>query len=260
MRTPLFVSVVCLSLAGCSPAGPESGDLRTQAIDGMEQVYVGAGPFVMGSDPNDPSSEPDEWPAHRVVLGGFWIDRTEVTNAQYGLCVAAGACRPPLHSRRFGRPELEDHPVLGVTWYEAGDYCRWAGRRLPTEAEWEKAARGTDGRAYPWGDGPPSAEVANFDQLFGETTPVGSFPAGASPYGAFDLAGNAWEWVADTYDDAYYQVSPARDPQGPPESVNWRVVRGGSWNTAAGALRSANRFWSFPRRDYFDGFRCASDG
>lgn len=245
-------------LAACvSIWNPESGDRRTIQVDHMEQVYVGAGPFLMGSTNDDPHAKPDEFPQHHVELDSFWIDMTEVTNAQYAVCVEQEACVAPLHSRHFGRPELADHPVIGVTWYEAQDYCEWAGRRLPTEAEWEKAARGVDGRIFPWGNDPPTPERAAFDLKDG-TRPVGSYPEGASPYGALDMAGNAWEWVADTYDPDYYSVSPEVNPTGPPVSVNNRGVRGGAWNTAPFTVRAANRFWSFPRRDYFDGFRCAS--
>lgn len=225
----------------------------------MEQVFVGEGEFLMGSTAADPDAEADEFPQHAIHLEGFWIDRTEVSNRQYALCVDAKVCDPPLHSRHFGRPDVDDHPVIGVSWFEAAEYCAWAERRLPSEAEWEKAARGTDGRIFPWGDEAPTPARAAYD-LGDGTTPVGTHPEGASPYGALDMAGNAWEWTADTYDPEYYAVSPREDPPGPRESVNWRVIRGGSSNTAPRALRAANRFWAFPKRGYFDGFRCASDG
>lgn len=252
-----LVALSAVGLAGCALLPVESGDTRTSSTDGMVEIYVAAGTFLMGSAADDPAAKPDEFPQHVVDLDAFWIDKTEVTNSQYALCVEQGACDPPLHSRRFGLSELAEHPVLGVTWYEAQAYCAWAGRRLPTEAEWEKAARGDDGRIYPWGNDPPTAARAAYDLKDG-TRPVGSFPDGASPYGALDMAGNAWEWVADTYHPDYYAVSPDRNPPGPPESVNNRGVRGGAWNTAPFTMRAANRFWSFPRRDYFDGFRCAS--
>jgi formylglycine-generating enzyme required for sulfatase activity len=252
----IFLTV---GLSGCGGQGEvHSGDRRISAIDGMEQVFVESGLFTMGSSVDDPQANADELPQHEVTLDSFWIDRTEVTNAQYAACIAAGACSAPVHSTHFGRPELENHPVFGVSWFEAVAYCAWAGRRLPTEAEWEKAARGADERLYPWGNEAPSSDRLNFDLQHEGTFPVGSFPAGASPYGALDMAGNVWEWTADTYDSAYYASSPSDNPPGPPESVNWRVIRGGAWNTAPRAVRAANRFWSFPKRDYFDGFRCAA--
>ena len=222
----------------------------------MAMVFVPAGAFRMGSGEADPDAEVDEKPQHDVVLDAFWIDRTEVTNAMYARCVQAGACTAPMHSSRYGLATHAGHPVTGVTWFQAQEYCAWAGRRLPTEAEWEKAARGPDGRLFPWGDGAPGSSLLNFDGQVGDTTTVGSYPAGASPYGVLDMAGNVWEWTADWYARDYYADSPQANPPGP-ASGNLRVLRGGAWGVDAGAVRAANRFWAFPGRNDFDGFRCA---
>jgi formylglycine-generating enzyme required for sulfatase activity len=213
----------------------------------------------MGSD----DGNSDEQPAHTVYLDAFAIDRTEVTNAQYARCVQAGACRPPGSSSSYTRanyfadPRYADHPVIYVSWDDARAYCAWAGRRLPTEAEWEKAARGTDGRTYPWGD-EWDASKANTDEAgVGDTTPVGAYPAGASPYGALDMAGNVWEWVADWYGEDYYRESPGENPLGPASGTN-RVVRGGSWGNVQWLARAADRYGFTPDdRNSHVGFRCA---
>jgi formylglycine-generating enzyme required for sulfatase activity len=206
-------------------------------IDGALLVFVPAGEFTMGSD----DGNSDEQPAHTVYLDAFAIDRTEVTNAQYARCVQAGACRPPGSSSSYTRanyfadPRYADHPVIYVSWDDARAYCAWAGRRLPTEAEWEKAARGTDGRTYPWGDEWDASKANTSEAGPGDTTPVGAYPQGASPYGALDMAGNVWEWVADWYGEDYYRESPGENPLGPASGTN-RVVRGGSWATFSGSL------------------------
>jgi formylglycine-generating enzyme required for sulfatase activity len=210
----------------------------------MEMVCVPAGEFLMGSTDDDPYAEDDEKPQHAVYLDAFWIDKYEVTNAQYRACVKAGACEEP-------RPcDIDDYnapeqPVVCVSWDDAQDYAAWAGGRLPTEAEWEKAARGTDGRIYPWGNSPPDCNKANYGDCAGKTLPVGSHPDGASPYGALDMAGNVWEWVADWYDPDYYSQSPGRSPQGP-ESGDFRVLRGGAFRNDLRGVRCAVRFGLYP--------------
>ena len=147
----------------------------------------------------------NEQPVHKVVLDAFWIDQTEVTNKMYALCVQTSVCTPPSSTNSSTRPsyyenpEFEDYPVIYVDWYKAKTYCEWAGRRLPTEAEWEKAARGTDGRNYPWGKDAPNKMLLNYNGNVGDTTEIGKYPAGASIYGALDMAGNAWEWVSSLY-------------------------------------------------------------
>jgi formylglycine-generating enzyme required for sulfatase activity len=227
----------------------------------MVMVYVPAGEFTMGSD----SGKSDEQPVHTVYLDAFWIDRTEVTNAMYALCVASGDCQPLINSSSwtrssyYGNPEFNDYPVIYVDWNMANDYCTWAGRRLPTEAEWEKAARGTDERTYPWGNDATNANLLNYNSNVGDTTAVGTYPNGASSYGALDMAGNVWEWVADWYSKTYYQVSPTENPLGPDSGVE-RVLRGGSWFDLEGG-RSAGRNSYDPdlAHSHALGFRCSRD-
>ncbi len=200
--------------------------------DGMMMVYVPAGEFVMGSD----DSNSDEKPMHSIYLDAYWIDQIEVTNAMYALCVRAGSCYPPSYSHSqtrnsyFGNSQYDEYPVIWVSWYDAQDYCGWAGRQLPTEAQWEKAARGTDGRKFPWGE-TISCTQANYGICEGDATAVGSYSSYASPYGVYDMIGNVNEWVADWYDPNYYASSPNRNPTGPAGSQS-RVIRGGSSGVA----------------------------
>ncbi len=238
----------------------EIGSTMVSLKDGMAMVYIPEGEFLMGSEDGDS----DEKPEHTVYLNAYWIDQTEVTNAQYQQCVKDGACSSPYRSSSYsrnnyyGNSTYADYPVIYVNWNQANDYCEWAGRRLPTEAEWEKAARGTDGRTYPWGEESPNADLANYNINVGDTTEVGSYPAGASPYGTLDMAGNVWEWVADWYGGSYYDSSPLENPQGP-ASGDYRVVRGGSWDLHEGYLRTANRLNLVYDNSYYSypGFRCA---
>ena len=224
---------------------------RINPTDGALYVYVPAGEFEMGST----TGSNDEQPVHRVYLDEYWIGQTEVTNAQYALCVSAGGCTAPNNSR-WQDSNYRDHPVTHVDWNRARAYCAWAGVRLPTEAEWEKAARGTDGRIYPWGNSAPDGRRLNYNGNVGSTTAVGTYPTGASPYGALDMAGNVWEWVNDWYDSGYYSQSPSDNPQGPATGES-RVLRGGSWYGYGNFVRSALRHYDFPV-DWFDnvGFRC----
>lgn len=220
---------------------------RTSPADGMPQVYVPAGTVRMGGlDVH--ADDRDELPAHTVSLEAFWIDKLEVTNAMYMLCVQARACTPPEDWASDSRPsyfnneEYKDYPVVHVTWVQAVTYCTWAERRLPTEAEWERAARGDDFRNYPWGDEPPSEKYANFNRLVGETSRVGSYATGASPFGALDMAGNVWEWVSDLYGIEYYSVSPKHNPTGPESNTtNLRVIRSGSFQDEWIDLRVSKR-------------------
>jgi len=225
----------------------------------MNLLYVPAGEFTMGST----SGFDNERPAHTVHLDEFWIDQTEVTVHMYSLCVKAKVCKEPsnkassLYSNYYGSPDFEDYPVIHVDWKMAKTYCEWADRRLPTEAEWEKAARGEQALTYPWGNEEPNHHLLNFDNPIGELTAVGSYPSGASPFGALDMAGNAWEWVADWYSETYYASSPASNPPGP-HSGQERVLRGGSWRDHSLLVRPSSRNHARPDDACVNcGFRCA---
>ena len=245
--------------AAVQAAAEDAAKLRAQrdllgALEqiGLEWVTVPAGEFTMGS--NDSG---DEQPIHQVYLSEYQIARHPVTNAQYELFVKANSYAAPKHwKNKKIPPGKENHPVVNVSWKDAQTFCAWAGVRLPTEAEWEKAARGTDGRKYPWGNEPPTEELCNFNSNVGDTTPIGSYPKGASPYGVLDMAGNVWEWVNDWYDEKYYSVSPSVIPQGPASGTR-RVLRGGSCYYYDFNVRSANRGGDLPVYWYFSGgFRC----
>ncbi len=185
-------------------------------------VHVPAGDFPMGSD----SDIKAETPVHTVSVADFWIMKNEVTNKQYGQCVKAGVCTAPQDDAHWRDPAYADYPVTGVDWKQANTFAAWAGGRLPTEAEWEKACRGLDGRSYPWGNAAATHELANYDNVLGHTTPVGSYPGGASPYGALDMSGNVWEWTSSLYKDYPYRADDGREDSADPGR---RVVRGGSY-------------------------------
>jgi len=227
--------------------------------DGAVLVFVPKGEFTMGSN----NGEANEKPVHKITLDAFWIDQTEVTNKQYSICVSGGGCTRPRNtssdtrSSYYSDSKFDNYPVVHVSWDDAVAYCKWVGRRLPTEAEWEKAARGVDERNYPWGNEAPNTNLLNYDGNIGDTTEVGRYPDGKSLYGAYDMAGNVWEWTNDWYSETYYQNSPLLNPQGP-DSGNARVWRGGSWYHYYRNVRSAYRVWSdsaFTSGDI--GFRCA---
>ena len=207
----------------------------------------------------------DEQPVHEVTLDAFWIDRTEVTNAQFAGCVADEACQPPsdtssyTRDNYYGNDEFADYPVIYVSWNDASEFCEWAGGRLPTEAEWEYAARGPEGFTYPWGTNGPSSGLLNFDGNVEDTSEVGTYPDGASWVGALDMAGNVWEWVNDSYDGGYYAVSPGENPPGP-VSGEYRVLRGGASFSNVLNARSSDRNDYLPDdRLGFVGFRCAQE-
>jgi formylglycine-generating enzyme required for sulfatase activity len=222
--------------------------------DGAEMVLVPAGDFWMGSE--DADADDSERPRHTRVLDAFYIDKHPVTNALYKRFLAATGHRKPEYwtDRQFNRP---DQPVVGVDWADAQAYCRWAGKRLPTEAEWEKAARGSDGRKYPWGNTWDPARANSFEGGPGRPTPVGSYPDGVSPYGAHDMAGNVYEWTASMYRPYPYEAEDGRED---PKSEGARVVRGGSWYSIPQLLRvSVRNDYSPTDRNNGVGFRCARD-
>ncbi len=288
----VILARLLVSLALASATLPSA-----RADDGM--VLVPAGEFAMGN-PAGGEGFDDERPQRRVYVGAFLIDRHEVTNADYERFVHETGHRAPENNNPAATvwdgasapKEIAAHPVVNVGWADAAEYCRWAGKRLPSEAEWEKAARGTDGRRYPWGNewSPSLANSASYwagrtiefktgDEwnafwMTGEgariskergikgevlTLPVGSFPDGVSPYGLFDMAGNASEWVEDWYDPGYYAKAPASDPPGPAKG-SVKVMRGGSWLKPASSLRTGDRdYGTLQARPSGAGFRCAKD-
>lgn len=246
-------------------------------------VLIPGGEFKMGCSPfvGADVCRTDETPLHDVWIDTFWMDRYEVTNGQYEMCVADGGCTPPelTDVLYMGQPQQEwvpyygeeaytDYPVVWVDWYQANAYCAWKGKRLPTEAEWEKAARGnSDTRIWPWGDQYPSCARANYRvsinptvHCVGMPTKVGSYPLGLSPYWVYDMAGNVWEWVADWYTEEYYSWSPYSNPTGP-STGTWKSIRGGAYGAGIAMMRTAFRH-TFPVEmiDGFGGFRCAKDG
>lgn len=232
---------------------------RVSQIDGMEMVYVPADEFLMGSEKG--VGDPDEEPAYLVKLAGFWIDRTEVTNEMYAKCVKESVCTKPKfsysysHEQYFNNPQYAHYPVIYVNRFQALKYCTWAGRRLPDEAEWEYAARGVHQSIYPWGNDPPDSEHANFYYQETDVQEVGSYPLGASPYGAFDMAGNVSEWVFDVY--APYQTTTGdNSPAG--VAGTYHILRGGSYLMSEFLIRSAERYWvSAYYAEEDTGFRCA---
>jgi formylglycine-generating enzyme required for sulfatase activity len=231
---------------------PNIGSTMISEKDSMVLVYVPAGKFIMGS--GDGGS--DEKPIHTVDLDAFWIDKTEVTNAMYAKCVDAGKCDSPSIAAFMNNSSYADHPVVYIDWSKANAYCFWANRRLPTEAEWEKAARGTNAGIYPWGEDDISCTRANYSfGCVGGTREVGSYQSGKSAYGIYDMAGNVWEWVSSLYQPYPYDADDGRENLSSSAS---RVLRGGSWYVSDAFARSASRFASDGgRTSNFVGFRCA---
>jgi formylglycine-generating enzyme required for sulfatase activity len=238
-----------------TPLTPPPAGRELIGKDGAPMVPVSAGEFTMGGDNIDN-------PRHPVYLDAFYMDKYEVTTSRYARFLQATRRQLPFKWSEVGLVSHGDRPVIGVTWEDADAYCRWAGKRLPTEAEWEKAARGTDGREYPWGNEAPTSRHANFNKCcdwkgYGVLAIVGSLEAGRSPYGVHDLAGNVSEWVADWYDKASYKYELDRNPKGPADGEE-KVVRGGSWYDPGPLQHSALRSRSYPTAPSTDrGFRCA---
>lgn len=262
-----WLALILCMMYPCLCAGADLPETRTNKKDGAKMVLVPAGEFIMGT--NSPYYN-DEKPAHKVYLDAFYMDKHEITNLQYQKFVQATDQPIPSHKTdpeydlwtKDGFPaEIANHPVVNTGWLAADAYCKWAGKRLPTEAQWEKAARGADERLYPWGNQLPEALSVPFGKKWnGLQTyqPVGSLPAAVSPYGVMNMAGNVAEWVSDWYDPQYYQNSPAKNPTGP-ETGFYKVVRGGSCFNVRYYLRCIDR-------DYDDtgnrpkeiGLRCVS--
>jgi formylglycine-generating enzyme required for sulfatase activity len=263
--------------------GTMIGDVRINPKDGAEMVWVPAGEFTMGSTEEQTAVVLKEWPKesqelakllfdaekpqHKVSLDGYWMYKYEVTVAQYRKFCEATKKEMPVAPDRGWK---ENHPMVNVSWQDAADYAEWAGVTLPTEAQWEKAARGTDGRIYPWGNDWDASKCANSVKTRQKSTQVvGSYPTGASKYGCMDMAGNVWEWCADWYDPNYYKKAPTKNPTGPLEGVPFeiagttyaghRMLRGGSWlDDYNVAFRCAGRYSLRSSYRYSDsGFRCA---
>ncbi len=222
---------------------------------GLPMVLVPAGEFIMGSDGHDQAAAR---PAHPVYLDDFYIDVYEVSQARYKECLDAGGCTiTPGTGSLLNRPVWDDHPMMDITWYDAQEYCEWRGGSLPTEAQWEKAARGTDQRRFPWGNEPVTCERARYGECGWMTSPIGTHPAGASPYGVQDMAGNAWELIYDWYQQDYYEVSPYENPTGPAESTGYKSERGGAWFYEAALMTAIWRNNLPPDAHYlYVGFRC----
>lgn len=230
--------------------------------DGAEMVFIPAGSFIMGTD--DENAFPSSRPAHEVTIKDFWIDRYEVSNAQYAKCVKDKYCTEPkdfssnTRSDYYKNEDYANYPVIHVNQYQAAAYCKWAEKRLPTEAEWEKAARGEQALLYPWGNELPD-EIPSQINLFenGDTAPVDAFPEGVSPYGVYNMEGNVWEWTADQFDEFYYSVSPAADPLSV-TGGNIYTIRGFSWSYPFSLLEISIRNSTYVMTQTYDlGFRCA---
>lgn len=239
--------------------------------DRAPMVEIPTGSFPMGVPPGDRDGGRDEYPRHEVVLDTFLIDQFEVTNGRYLEFIKSTGHRVPQNPTNPTRnlwqggtitESLAERPVINVDWFDADAYCKWAGKRLPTEAEWEKAAKGISDRRFPWGNVEPTAKHLNYNQKWiGEKTlmPVGSYEAGKSPYGVYDIVGNVWEWVNDWYDARYYEKSPSKNPPGPQEGTK-KVIRGAGWQNETPTVRIFTRVDSDPTmRNESTGFRCAAD-
>ncbi len=252
----LSARIAGLNIGYIAPRPPTSR--KVSEADGMVEIYVPAGEFRMGTNQ---AGFLGSRPEHKVYLDSFWIDQSAISNAMYAKCVQAGRCQyrydRPGYNSGYSDPLHRDDPVTYVSWQEAHDYCNWAGRRLPTEAEWEKAARGTQAQLYPWGNKPPDLSLLNFNNNIGSPVSVFYYPRGASPFGVLQMEGNVREWMQDWFSRVYYFASPYRNPQGP-ESGKTKVLRGASYNDNEHGVLVFVRFDHVPTsRGANRGFRCA---
>jgi serine/threonine protein kinase len=246
------VVVIALVVAFMMRPDPLAAEITDS--QNAQMVLVPEGDFVMGSDNGDD----DERPVHTVYLDEFYIDKYEVTNSDYKICVTDGNCKPPQDLTNYDNPEYKDHPVVYVDWEMSNTYCEWRDAQLPTEAQWEKAARGIDARTYPWGEG-IDCNQANYLNCIGDTQPFNNYAGSLSPYGAYNMVGNVWEWVADWYSPTY-DASVTDNPSGA-DTGDRRVLRGGGWNQHEYLLRTSARLGVKPTDVFLSfGFRCASDG
>jgi formylglycine-generating enzyme required for sulfatase activity len=252
--TPTPSSLAPTSLPRTPPSAPQRGDAWQRPADSMVMVYVPGGRFQMGAHEGDPDARSDEFPPHTVTLDGFWIDQTEVTNAQFAaflnengnsdeagrkmIELNRGYCQIKQDAEEYSFGSAGERPVVMVTWYGADAYCNWVGGRLPTEAEWEYAARGPEGSIYPWGDVAPNCDLVRSGDCGRSPTKVGSLPYGASWCGALDMAGNVWEWVGDWFGP--YVSQDQTNPTGP-STGSVRVQRGGGWHSPRWELRATFR-------------------
>ena len=264
--TPPTADVSATPPAASGVEGMSASDRAMPSGDGsrtdVAMALIPEGEFRMGSMPGNAHSKAAEGPQRIVYLDAYYIDVHEVRTKDYAAFLDAVQPEAPKAWHQVDLVKHGNRPVVGVTWEDATAYCRWVGKRLPTEAEWEKAARGTDGRQYPWGDEAPTEKHATLTkrwQGYDTTTPVGSLEAGKSPYGLYDMAGNAMEWVSDWYDPTYYASAPVKNPQGP-ETGKAGIVRGGGWGFLPQDARTARRIYP-PRETRCTniGFRCARD-
>ncbi len=272
MRTILLLLLIAWSaqITGCA-------SLKTGGDPARDMVEIPAGTFTMGAVIDNPNEwgDTDEEPVHEVYLDTYLMDRYEATAEEFSeflndnlhyapafLETGTAVTIERVDGRYRPRPGLERYPANRISWYGADTYCRWKGKRLPTEAEWEKAARGTDQRIFPWGEQHPDNTLATYRRPFHEMgfsamEPVDSMPQGASPYGLHHMAGNVWEWVNDWYEDVYYEYSPAKNPQGPDQGTH-KVMRGGNWYYKAYYMRTTYRFNDPPETfKVWQGVRCA---
>lgn len=258
----VFIIVCCIATASAQLERFRQLKKGAETLKGDEapMAAIPEGEFWMGRDGMEALE--DERPRHKVWLDSYSIDIYEVTTSRYARFLAASGRTPPWMWETVKLEIHSDRPVIGMDWEDADAYCKWAGRRLPTEAEWEKAARGTDERLYPWGNQVPTAALANFalGSRFSYSQalmPVGHYQNVKSPYGLYDMAGNVWEWVQDWYEGRYYERSAERNPQGP-EHGQFKVLRGGSWSELPKYLLTYGRFkLPLKTRNSYTGFRCA---